>query len=105
MRQLTRQLAVIIILLIVDVGSMSAGVVNNLDLDLLQTFFHSLANYFVGERLHMTIIPMIVMIFLVVDESYVGLDDANNNEEDIETSADRISGGIIVKEPDLWGCP
>ena len=31
---------------------MSAGVVNNLDLDLLQTFFHSLANYFGGERLH-----------------------------------------------------
>ena len=84
---------------------MSAGVVNNLDLDLLQTFFHSLANYFGGERRHRTIIPMIVMIFLVVGGSYAGLDDANNNEEDIETSADRISGGIIVKEPDLCCCP
>ena len=81
---------------------MSAGVVNNLDLDLLQTFFHSLANYFGGERLHRTIIPMIVMISLVVGENYVGLED---NEEDIETSADRISGGIIVREPDLWCCP
>ena len=50
---------------------MSAGVVNNLDLDLLQTFFHSLANYFGGERLHMTIIPMIVMIFLVVTKVMV----------------------------------
>ena len=79
---------------------MSAGVVNNLDLDLLQTFFHSLANYFGGERLHRTIIPVIVMIFLVVDENYV-----EDIEEDIETSADRISGGIIVKEPDLLCCP